>query len=283
MINYKYIIIIIALFVYTLIIQYRYLAYFVPNKIIRYTPIDFNMEFNEINIGKLNGWFFPNLNPKPNTNPNTKPNSNKHIMIYYHGNAGNISNRINTIKQLLNIYPNTDFYIFDYPQFGISRGELNLSNIISGSYKVYNYWARKYINVSVIGESIGAGVFAEVFDLLIKLNYQNMPKNIIHLNGITCLKDIISYTIPYITRPLILPWIQELDPKKIYLKNITKISNLIILHTPNDDIVPIKFVNDFVHKLRICKSIKFIKIDGSHNNPIIDTNNIKRIRLAYIN
>jgi hypothetical protein len=110
-----------------------------------------------------------------------------------------------------------------------------------------------------------------------------MPKNIIHLNGITCLKDIISYTIPYITRPLILPWIQELDPKKIYLKNITKISNLIILHTPNDDIVPIKFVNDFVHKLRICKSIKFIKIDGSHNNPIIDTNNIKRIRLAYIN
>ena len=277
MINYKYIIIIIALFVYTLIIQYRYLAYFVPDKIIRYTPIDFNMKFNEINIGKLNGWFFSN----PNLNPN--PNPNKHIMIYYHGNAGNISNRINTIKQLLNIFPNTDFYIFDYPQFGISRGELNLSNIIGGSYKVYNYWATKYKNVSVIGESIGAGVFAEVFDLLIKLNYQNMPKNIIHLNGITSLRDIISNTIPYITRPFILPWVNELDPKKIYLKNITKLPNLIILHTPNDDIVPITFVNEFFHKLRISKSIKFIKIDGSHNNPIIDTNNIKRIQLAYIN
>lgn len=276
MINYKYIIIIIALLVYTLIIQYRYLAYFIPNKIIRYTPMDFNMEFNEINIGKLNGWFFSNTKTEP------KPNPIKNIIIYYHGNAGNISNRINTIKQLLNIFPNNDIYIFDYPQFGISRGVLNLSNIISGSYKVYNYWATKYTNVSVLGESIGAGVIAEVFDLLIKLNYQNMPKNIIHLNGITSLKEIISNTIPYITRPFILPWIDELDPTKIYLKNIIKLPNLIILHTPKDDIVPIKFVNEFVHKLRISKSIKFIKIDGSHNNPIIDTNTIKRIKSVYI-
>jgi hypothetical protein len=274
MINYKYIIIIIALIIYTLIIQYRYLAYFVPNKIIRYTPSDFNMDFQEVNIGKINGWFFPNTN---NTNK-----SNDHIILYYHGNAGNISNRIGIIKQLLTIFPNNDFFIFDYPQFGISRGDLIPSNIISSSYKVYNYWALKYKNISLLGESIGAGIIAEVFSLLIKLNYQNMPKNIIHLNGVTCLKDIVGNIIPFIIKPFILPWIDEFNSEKIYIKHITKLPNLIIIHTPNDDIVPIKFVDKFMHKLRICKSIKFIKIDGSHNNPIIDNDAINLIKSTYI-
>jgi hypothetical protein len=64
MINYKYVILIIAVFIYALIIQYRYLAYFIPNKIIKYTPNDFSMEYNEINIDGLNGWLFvnPNIN-----------------------------------------------------------------------------------------------------------------------------------------------------------------------------------------------------------------------------
>ena len=163
MINYKYIILIIALVIYTLIIQYRYIAYFVPNKIIKYTPKDFNMNFCEINIGKLNGWFFHNKNSNNKKNPN--------IIIFNHGNAGNISNRINTIKLLLDIFPDTDIYIYDYPQFGISTGNLVPSNVISNAYKIYDYWASKYDNVNLLGESIGAGIVAEVFNLLIKLNH----------------------------------------------------------------------------------------------------------------
>jgi len=274
MINYKYIIVIIALIIYTLIIQYRYVAYFIPNKIIKYTPKDFNMEFNEINIGKLNGWFFPNKKSNQKQNPN--------ILIFYHGNAGNISNRINTIKQLLDILPNTDIYIYDYPQFGISRGDLIPSNIISGAYKVYNYWASKYKNINLVGESIGAGIMAEVFDLLLKLNHNKIPKNIIHLNGITSLKDIISNSIPYVTKPLILPWIEEFNPERIYTKHITNLPNIIIIHTPNDDIVPITFVYKLLHKLRISNRIQFIEISGSHNNPIIDSNAVINIRSKYL-
>lgn len=278
MINYKYIIIIIGLIIYALIIQYRYYAYFIPNKIINYTPKDFNIQFSEINIGKLNGWFFPNQ--KFNQKINQKQNSN--ILIFYHGNAGNISNRINIINQLLNILPDTDIYIYDYPQFGISRGELIPSNIISGAYKVYDYWVSRYKNINILGESIGAGIIAELFDLLIKLNYHKIPKNIIHLNGITSLKDVISNTIPYIIQPLILPWIDEFNPEKIYLKHITNLPNIIIIHTPNDDIVPIKFVNNLIHKLRISNSIKFVEISGSHNNPIIDSNAINIIKSSYL-
>jgi hypothetical protein len=296
MINHKYIIIIIGIIIYTLIIQYRYVAYFIPNKIIKYTPKDFDMEYQEINIDKINGWFFSNsnkINPNkinPNKiNPNkinpNKINPNKinpNIIIFNHGNAGNISNRIYIIKQLLNIFPQTDIYIYDYPQFGISTGNLVPSNVISNAYKIYDYWASKYDNVNLLGESIGAGIVAEVFNLLIKLNHKKIPKNIIHLNGITSLRDVISNTIPYITRPFILPWIEEFNPESIYMKHIMNIPKIIIIHTPNDDIVPIQFVKKFVYKLRISDSVKFIEISGSHNNPIIDSNAIKHIQSHYI-
>jgi hypothetical protein len=107
MINYKYVILIIAVFIYALIIQYRYLAYFIPNKIIKYTPNDFSMEYNEINIDGLNGWLFVN----PNINLD---NPDRNLAIFYHGNAGNISNRIGIIKTLLSILPSIDIFIYDY-------------------------------------------------------------------------------------------------------------------------------------------------------------------------
>jgi uncharacterized protein len=286
MINYKYVILIIAVFIYALIIQYRYLAYFIPNKIIKYTPNDFSMEYNEINIDGLNGWLFVN----PNINLD---NPDRNLAIFYHGNAGNISNRIGIIKTLLSILPSIDIFIYDYPQFGISQGELIPSNVISGAYKVYNYWASeinsgtksksksKYNSISMIGESIGAGVMSEVLKIIFKFKHNHIPKNLIHLNGITSLRDIVGNVVPYIVHPIILPWIEEFNPEKIYSENIKNLPNLIIIHTPKDEIVPIKFVKKLLHKLRLAKSIHFVKISGSHNNLIIDSNATKKIKLLF--
>ena len=88
MINTKYIIIIIALLLYSLIIQYRYKAYFLPDKIIKYTPNNFNIKYDRQIINGLDGWIFPNK-------------KSKDIMIFFHGNAGNISNRIIIVSKLL--------------------------------------------------------------------------------------------------------------------------------------------------------------------------------------
>ena len=272
--NYNLIIITIILIIYAIIIQYRYIAYFIPNKIILYTPKDLNINFKEINIRSLNGWFFKNSNSISNSKLNK-------LLIFFHGNAGNISNRILIIKQLLDIFSNTDIYIYDYPQFGLSSGNLTITNLITTGYQVYNYWAYKYEHIGLIGESIGSGIIAEVYKLLISLNYFNMPKIIIHLNGITSLFKLINNIIPIIIKPFILPWIYELDCEKIYLKNITKLPKLLILHTPNDEIVSIDLVYELMYILRFSPNIHFIKIHGSHNQPIIDSNTIERIRFVY--
>ena len=272
--NYLFVIISIIIILYSIFIQYRYLAYFFPSKIIKYNPNDFNLEYEEINIEKINGWLFKSVQPIQIVD------SHK-LIIFFHGNAGNISNRIWIIKQLLEIFPQTDIFIYDYPQFGLSDGILSISNIINTSYKVYNYWSNKYMHISLLGESIGAGIIAELFTLLIKLKHSNMPKMIIHLNGLTSLYKTINSIIPTIIKPFILPWINELDCETIYLNNITKLPKLLIIHASKDQIININLVYELINKLSYSKNIYFIKIDGSHNQPIISTNCIQKIRNIY--
>jgi len=280
MVDNKFIIFIIALLIYAIIIQYRHLAYFIPNKIIKYTPNDFNINYIEYNIHNLNGWLFIN----PNSDKNNK---NKNLLIFFHGNAGNISNRISIIKTLLNILTFTDIFIYDYPQFGVSKGKLTISNIVSSGYRIYDYWCKnrkklKYKNISMIGESIGTGVMSEVLDNLFKFKHECMPKNIIHLNGITSLKKTVGTILPNIIHPVILPWIDEFNPEKIYIKHIIKLPNLIIIHTPDDEIIPINLVNKFLHKIRLARSVHFIEISGSHNDVIIDSVAIQKIKSSFV-
>jgi len=265
------------------------MCYFFPSKIINYIPSDFDINYKEINIDLLNGWLIKNQLDKSQSKTLSKTlsktsckiTSNTKLLIYFHGNAGNISNRIWIIKQLLEIFPETDIYIYDYPQFGLSSGSLNISNIILSGYKVYRYWSDKYSNITLLGESIGAGIIAEVYALLIKFKHKNMPKMIIHLNGITSLHKTINSIIPFIIKPFIIPWIYEFDCEKIYSNNITKIPKLLILHTPNDEIININLVFELLDKLAYSPNLHYIKIYGTHCQPIIDDQCIKKIRYIY--
>jgi hypothetical protein len=272
--NYAFVIISIILVFYSIFIQYRYLGYFFPSKIIKSKPSDFNLEYEEINIGKINGWLFKGRKTL---------SKQKKLIIFSHGNAGNISNRIWIIKELLEIFSDTDIFIYDYPQFGLSRGNLSVGNIIKSSYKIYNYWSNKYQHITLLGESIGAGITAELFKLLIKLKHSNMPKMIIHLNGLTSLYKTIEQIMPTIIKPFILPWINELDCETIYWNNISKLPKMLIIHAPNDEIISIDLVYELINKLSYSENVHFIKIDGSHNQPIIDTECIKKIKNIYEN
>ena len=292
MFNNTIIIISIILILYIIIIQYRYKAYFVPHNLILSDPSEYdkNIKWKEININGLNGWFFPNSNLNPNTNltkpnltkPNlTKPNlTNPNIMIYFHGNAGNISNRIEIIKELLEIFSETDIYIFDYPGFGLSKGDLNINNIILKSYKVYDYWANhsnSYKNIILYGESIGAGIMAEVYDLIIKMKHPIKPKMLIHMNGLPNMRKVVSNIIPNIIKPFILPWITEFDVENIYYSHKKNLPKLLLIHAPKDELIPINLVYEMAKRL----NLKIIKIDGGHNNPILDDNVKNKISDIY--
>jgi len=279
MLSHICIIIIILIIIYSLIIQFRYKLYFLPNKIIPYTPKEFNLEFEDIYIGKLNGWLIYNPKLNKQTNEKSTKKSNK-LIIYFSGNTGNISNRIHIIQKIFDFFDDTDIFVFDYPSFGLSNGKLNPSYIISSCHKIYDFWTNKYKQIGLLGESIGSGIMADTYDMITKT--QNIqPFVIIHLNGITSIKEIADTVIPPIIKPFILPWITEFNTEKNYLKHFNKLPKLIIIHANNDEIVPINYVENMIKNLNKIEKINFFKIDGSHNDPIFDTNIENKIKETY--
>jgi hypothetical protein len=256
--DYKIILIVISLFIYFILIQYRYKLYFIPDKIILYNP---DRKYDNIFIDNINAWLIYESDVKKNN-----------IIIYFHGNAGNISNRLNTIDKLFNIMDDTDILIFDYPEFGLSTGSLNINSVIESGFKVWNYVKNvlKYDNIILLGESIGAGIVAEVY-LLIKKYSDKQPKGIIHLNGMTSMKDMARLIIPSYLHFLILFWITEFNTCKIYCENLDVKLN--IIHSIEDETIPYEYaVNLYNSLLRCKKDVYLIKISGNHNIPLFDDN-----------
>ena len=108
---------------------------FFPNKELKKTPEAINIKYEDIllnnNTDKYHGWFIPSDEDKKNSITQNK------CILFFHGNAGNISFRLNYIEKfnLLGL----SLLIFDYPSFGQSSGIPNESSCINCADKFYNY------------------------------------------------------------------------------------------------------------------------------------------------
>ncbi len=72
----------------------------------------------------LHGWFFPTANARA-------------TLLWFHGNAGNISHRLDNIQRLQSLKIN--IFIFDYRGYGKSEGKANEQGIYLDSQSAYNY------------------------------------------------------------------------------------------------------------------------------------------------
>ena len=103
---------------------------------------------------KLNGWFFPA----------DKDSSRQHLVyLLCHGNAGNISHRLEHVATLLET--GASVFIFDYRGYGRSEGRPSED----GTYldgQAAHQWVRQRgfaaTNIIVLGESLGGGIASEV-------------------------------------------------------------------------------------------------------------------------
>ena len=84
-----------------------------PYKFVEANPKDIGLSYEDVYFetsdgAKLNGWFIPAKAPPRAT------------VIFCHGNAGNISHRLDIIRMLNSLGLN--IFIFDYRGYGRSRG-----------------------------------------------------------------------------------------------------------------------------------------------------------------
>ena len=130
---------------------------FHPSDKIDHTPRDFGLAFDDIYFTagdgvRLNGWFVPY--PGAQT-----------TLLWFHGNAGNISHRLENIK-LLHDKVKINLFIFDYRGYGRSEGRVSEEGTYRDGEAALKYLRnREEIDprrIVFFGRSLGAAVAADL-------------------------------------------------------------------------------------------------------------------------
>ena len=91
---------------------------FFPIRELEGTPQDYQLGYEDAffpaaDSTRLHGWFVPSSNSKEKT-----------TLLWFHGNAGNISHRLENLA-LLHRHLDISIFLFDYREFGLSQGQIS--------------------------------------------------------------------------------------------------------------------------------------------------------------
>lgn len=227
-------IVITGLFILTLIVK-RF-TYFRPSYEFM-TPRD---NYQNVYEGNLHAWY--------------KKGSTGKVILFCHGNAGNLTNRQDKLIEFSKM--GHSVLIFDYSGFGHSRGIPNEQLCYNNACMFINFLTRNKYDINNIipyGESMGAAVAAYV------ARRYNLSKLIIE-SGLPSIKNLIKswYGILGTVLGIVFYEFNTIS----YLQGYRGQS--LIMHSVHDEIIPYSTTNDLQEL-----ATKFVSIQGNHNKPVI--------------
>ncbi|MYE55315.1 MAG: alpha/beta hydrolase [Chloroflexi bacterium] len=224
----------------------RWLAFF-PEREITNTPDDLGMPFEDVYFpaadGKqLHGWFIPGRGDD--------------TVVWFHGNAGNISNRVYNIM-LMNVHLGANLFIFDYRGYGLSEGRPSEKGMYSDGEGVLEYLrSRKDIDqdrLVLFGRSLGGCIVAE-------LAMSHRTKAVIMESSFTSVDAMSHYK-----RPAIASFIPSRLLVKSRFESLAKMprihSPVMIVHGSKDVTVPIEMGRELYEAANEPK--RFYEIKGA--------------------
>lgn len=226
---------------------------FFPSKQIEYSPVDLKIPFEDIYITTkddiiLNGWFIPQREAK-------------FTILFCHGNAGNIGNRLEKIDLLHNIGLN--ILIIDYRGYGLSTGKPFEAGLYRDAETAYEYLVKKRgIKPELIllyGESLGG---VAVIELAARKKVAGLVIEGAFTNG----RDMAKRVFPYLPSFM---FGRRLDS----LSRIQKITSpKLFIHSNIDEVVPFKLAKKLYDTAVFPK--KLIEITGSHNEGFLESRDL---------
>ena len=129
---------------------------FFPEKAMTGTPGVWSLDFDDVYFNaadgvELHGWFVPGVNPV--------------TWLWFHGNAGNISHRLDNLS-LLREQLGVNVFLFDYRGYGQSQGEVSEEGTYRGAEAALDYvLSRQDVDPDKIvffGRSLGGAVAVEL-------------------------------------------------------------------------------------------------------------------------
>ena len=223
----------------------------VPTRAVTATPAQIGLAFEPVTFttednNRLDGWFVPAEQPRG-------------VVLFFHGNAGNISHRLDSLRILNALGLST--FIFDYRGYGRSDGETSEQGTYLDGEAAWRYLTGERgipaQEIVIFGRSLGGAIAAH-------LAMSKAPKALILESTFTSAPDVGARRYP------ILPvrWLARFRYATAdYLKSTA--APVLIVHSLQDTIIPYENGRELFAIANEPKS--FLEITGGHNRGFLDT------------
>ncbi len=231
---------------------------FYPTHDIAFNPRSANLEFQDVffttddNV-ELNGWFISREGAV-------------YTILFCHGNAGNLSHRIEKLKFFHELGCNV--FIFDYRGYGKSKGRPSEKGFYRDAKAAYKFLLSSGVSSGQIigyGESIGGAV---IVDLASKETMRAMILD----STLTSIKDMIARAYPFV--PYLVFSSRFASDDKIKLISIPKL----IVHSRNDEIIPYAIGKKLYEVAGLPK--EFVEIRGGHNSCFYESQDLLKKQIG---
>ncbi len=236
-----------ALCLYLFLMQARLIYYpNIPSRNLTASPKDIGLAYESVSMVTsdgvtIHGWFVP-------------ARQERGTLLFFHGNAGNISHRLDSLKIFHDLGLST--LIIDYRGYGRSQGSISEQGTYLDAEAAWNYLTetRKIPaqEIVVFGRSLGAAIAAYIaaeqkpaaLDTRISLYF---------CAGYGCPKLYPVFPVRMLSR-------FQYNTEKA-LQSVS--SPVLIIHSPDDEIIPYENGQKLFNSAREPK--KFLEIQGGHN------------------
>ena len=244
---------IIVIGVYAVISVYVYLMQsslvFYPNMPGRQlvaTPADIGLSYQDVSLDtednvSIHGWFIPSEDAKA-------------TLLFFHGNAGNISHRLESIRIFNSLGLNV--FIIDYRGYGQSEGTITEKGSYLDAEAAWSFLVNsKGISeqqVIIFGRSLGASIAAW-------LASKYTPAALIIESGFSSVASMGQRFYPFLP----VRWLTHIkyDTEK-YAATVS--CPVLVAHSKNDEIIPYDEGRKIFHAVSETKY--FLEMQGGHND-----------------
>jgi len=220
----------------------------VPGRTLSMTPIDVGMAYQDVFIETadevtVHGWFVAGRSSQ--------------VLLFFHGNAGNISHRLDSIRQFFDL--GLSVLIIDYRGYGQSGGKTTESGIYRDADAAWRYLTDdrgiSTSDIIVFGRSLGASVASH-------LAAQHQPLALIVESSFTSVPDIAAELYPWLPAR----WLSRFrHATRDYIRDVR--CPVLVVHSRDDEIIPYHHGEQIYAAANEPRTL--LTLRGSHNDAFL--------------
>jgi len=220
----------------------------VPGRTLTMTPADVGLDYQDVSIKTtdgvmLHGWFIEGRSSR--------------VLLFFHGNAGNISHRLDSIRQFQGL--GLSVLIIDYRGYGQSEGRTTEKGIYRDAGAAWRYLVEDRGtaagDIIIFGRSLGASVASW-------LAAQYQPLGLIVESSFTSVPDIAQELYPWLPAR----WLSRLHhATRDYIQDVQ--CPVLVVHSRDDEIIPFHHGEEIFTSANEPRTL--LAIRGTHNDAFI--------------